>query len=411
MASTHVSLISAGGTNNRRIASSIYGYCTTAAATAAKTVSLYTGNGTTADGTWAAADLFHGLTITVRFQYTNTVASPTLNVNGTGDKPIYRYGVTKPSTNVLSSWQAHQIVTFTYDTLLNSSGCWVMHRGYRSDTYNKTKYEPLIQSGSDGINKDNLIVANSNGYYQNLKSGAAFNITYPILYANSSIGSNSGGDDNYLAISFIVTSTQNISLVTFKPVFIKGTLNGVIFTPISTAPLTQSIPNSQDGYQYYYVGNAYNSTSGMYLVYDHPIYEYKNGAFRLYGTFDKTSVCSYHTTVTFNSSATLATINVQHNLNTPHIIVSVNVTDDETSNTFIASQSAFAPCIEQQAGDAGDPGVNTPLFYGVKIVDNNNIQLKFLTDSWHPDSGTLAISVISAIAYASASDESYIKIS
>ena len=107
MASTHVSLISAGGTNNRRIASSIYGYCTTAAATAAKTVSLYTGNGTTADGTWAAADLFHGLTITVRFQYTNTVASPTLNVNGTGDKPIYRYGVTKPSTNVLSSWQAH----------------------------------------------------------------------------------------------------------------------------------------------------------------------------------------------------------------------------------------------------------------------------------------------------------------
>ena len=106
MASTHVSLISAGGTNNRRIASSIYGYCTTAADTAAKTVSLYTGNSTTTDGTWAAADLFHGLTITVRFQYSNTVASPTLNVNGTGAKPIYRYGTTRPSTNATSSWQA-----------------------------------------------------------------------------------------------------------------------------------------------------------------------------------------------------------------------------------------------------------------------------------------------------------------
>ena len=121
MASTHVSLISAGGTTNRRIASSIYGYCTTAAGTAAKTVSLYTGNGTTADGTWAAADLFHGLTITVRFQYSNSVASPTLNVNGTGAKPIYRYGTTAPSTSAASSWRAQAVVDFTYDTLLNTT--------------------------------------------------------------------------------------------------------------------------------------------------------------------------------------------------------------------------------------------------------------------------------------------------
>lgn len=136
MASTHVSLISAGGTANRRIASSIYGYCTTAAATAAKTVSLYTGNGTTADGTWAAADLFHGLTISVRFQYANGVASPTLNVNGTGDKPIYRYGTTAPSTSAATSWTAQAVVDFTYDTLLNTSGCWVMHSTWdNNNTY------------------------------------------------------------------------------------------------------------------------------------------------------------------------------------------------------------------------------------------------------------------------------------
>ena len=90
MASTHVALISAGGINNRRIASSIYGYCTTAAATAAKEVNLYTGNSTTEDGTWSEDDLFHGLTIKIRFQYSNTAASPTLNVNNSGAKPIYR---------------------------------------------------------------------------------------------------------------------------------------------------------------------------------------------------------------------------------------------------------------------------------------------------------------------------------
>ena len=130
MASTHVSLISAGGTTNRRIASSIYGYCTTAAATAAKTVSLYTGNGTTADGTWAAADLFHGLTI---------------NVNGTGAKPIYRYGTTAPSTSAATSWTAQAVVDFTYDTLLNTSGCWVMHSGWD----NNTTYSAMSQTEAD----------------------------------------------------------------------------------------------------------------------------------------------------------------------------------------------------------------------------------------------------------------------
>lgn len=145
MASTHVSLISAGGTTNRRIASSIYGYCTTAAATAAKTVSLYTGNGTTADGTWAAADLFHGLTITVRFQYSNSVASPTLNVNGTGAKPIYRYGTTAPSTSAASSWRAQAVVDFTYDTLLNTNGCWVMH----TTVDDNTTYSSMSQTEAD----------------------------------------------------------------------------------------------------------------------------------------------------------------------------------------------------------------------------------------------------------------------
>jgi len=71
MASSHVARITAGGVSDRRIAHSLYGYCTTASTVAAKTVSLYTGSGTTADGTWAAADLFPGLTIKVNFYQKN----------------------------------------------------------------------------------------------------------------------------------------------------------------------------------------------------------------------------------------------------------------------------------------------------------------------------------------------------
>lgn len=126
MASNHIARVTAGGKTNATIAPSIYGYCTTAAATAAKVVTMYS-TGSTAGANWAAADLFHGLTIFVRFQYANGVANPTLNVNNTGAKPIYRYGTTAPSTNAAGSWNAQSIVGFTYDTLLNTSGCWVMH--------------------------------------------------------------------------------------------------------------------------------------------------------------------------------------------------------------------------------------------------------------------------------------------
>lgn len=149
MASTHVALVTAGGTANRRIASSLYGYCQTAASTVAKTVSLYTGNSTTTDGTWTAGDLFHGLTITVRFRYSNTAANPTLNVNSTGAKRIYKYGTTSPGNTASTSWQANSVISLTYDTLLNSSGCWVMNDHLDDTTGGSGSVEYTLSGSGD----------------------------------------------------------------------------------------------------------------------------------------------------------------------------------------------------------------------------------------------------------------------
>lgn len=149
MASTHVSLVTAGGTANRRIASSLYGYCTSGAGTVGKSVSLYTGNSTTADGTWTAGDLFHGLTITVRFQYSNTAANPTLNVNGTGAKQIYKYGTTSPGNTASTSWQANSVISLTYDTLLNASGCWVMNDHLDDTTGGSGSVEYTLSGSGD----------------------------------------------------------------------------------------------------------------------------------------------------------------------------------------------------------------------------------------------------------------------
>ena len=161
MASNHVALVTAGGLTNATIAHSLYGYCTTAAATAAKTVTMYK-TGSTAGAAWDAADLFHGLTITVRFQYSNTVASPTLNVNSTGAKPIYRYGTTAPGTSVAASWPAQAVVQLTYDLLLNTSGCWVMN-DYKDD--NNTTYSAGsgLSLSTTTFNHDSTVTAGTVG--------------------------------------------------------------------------------------------------------------------------------------------------------------------------------------------------------------------------------------------------------
>ena len=86
------------------IASAMYGLCTTPGGTAAKVVSLS-----------AFDTLMAGVVIAVKFSQANTAASPTLNVNGTGDIPIYQYGTKAPGNTAATSWASNSIVTFTYD--------------------------------------------------------------------------------------------------------------------------------------------------------------------------------------------------------------------------------------------------------------------------------------------------------
>lgn len=76
-----------------------YGTCSTAAGTAAKTVSL------------TSFTLATGARITIKFTVTNTAASPTLNVNGTGAKPIVYRG-SAISAGYLA---ANRVYEFVYD--------------------------------------------------------------------------------------------------------------------------------------------------------------------------------------------------------------------------------------------------------------------------------------------------------
>lgn len=102
----------------QNIGSSAYGECSTAAATAAKTVDM-TGFTT----------LIKGATIHVKFTNSNTVANPTLNVNNTGAQLIKRYGTTAPSTAASNSWNSGSVISFTYDGTY-----WQMNDWMNTDT-------------------------------------------------------------------------------------------------------------------------------------------------------------------------------------------------------------------------------------------------------------------------------------
>lgn len=104
--------------NTHLVGSMLYGTCATAAATAAKVVTCAN-----------FSKLETGVTIHVKFTYTNSASSPTLNVNSTGAKPIL--GTTGVISGV-SKWSAGAVVSFTYD-----GQYWCMNDVYFVDTDTK----------------------------------------------------------------------------------------------------------------------------------------------------------------------------------------------------------------------------------------------------------------------------------
>lgn len=84
----------------------MYGTCDTAAATADKVATL--------DDYGVTFKLVKGAVVRIYMANSNTVADPTLNVNGTGAKAIKRYGNTAPGTASGSSWIGGTVMTFLY---------------------------------------------------------------------------------------------------------------------------------------------------------------------------------------------------------------------------------------------------------------------------------------------------------
>ena len=257
------------------------------------------GTQTATTGSWTGVtseilSLVDGQTIRYWLPYNGSGnATLTLTLSdgtSTGAIACYKSGTSRLTTH----FSAGNIIILTYRENVSINGSstkytgWWANADYSTSSASTVQYSASIKCGSTAIVAYNIIVG-KDGLYSHLKLGNAFDITYPILYASSNIAASATGTNNFTARTLTITTTQAITLTSYKPVYIQGQLNGTIFTPISTTPLTQTVPTSDDGYEYILLGVAYSST-GLYLFSDHPIFSYKNGIFGQYADGLKTDV-------------------------------------------------------------------------------------------------------------------------
>ena len=101
----YIGHINIGDGVNRAIASTAYGYCTSAANDTNKIVDM------------TGFALQNGVTVFIKFLNNNTATNPNLNINNTGNIAIKKYG-----TSAAINWAAGAIISFTYD-----GSNWVEH--------------------------------------------------------------------------------------------------------------------------------------------------------------------------------------------------------------------------------------------------------------------------------------------
>lgn len=219
----------------------------------------------------------------IRLTFYQTAVNTSYGVSYVQDIRFYGNSVWKKANNMMAtnhmySWDSDMNVTFPAQvtaTTFNGTAT------YANSAYEIRHNTGVVKCGSSAITGGNIVVAGTDGLYKHLKSGTAFDLNYPIYLVTSNISANSISYYNYISCKYSIKTTQSMTLTERKPVYIKGHLNGTVFTPISTAPLTQTVPTFADGCQYIFLGIPYASDS-IYIMSDHPIYQFRDGKFALY---------------------------------------------------------------------------------------------------------------------------------
>ena len=249
--------------------------------TQAASTNAWTGNA-------SFSELRDGQTILYWLPFAGTSSNATLNLtmsNGqtTGAVPVYINGTTRCTTHVAVG--NITLMTYRVNTPIAGSGSytgWWINRNQDTTTnyYDRINYKASV-TAVGAIAAGRLGVFNSAGKLM-LLSTNAFDVTKPILYVGTAYKSSAlTQTNNYISwgTAFSLASTvSGFSGTAGATVYIKGTLNGSMFTP-AAGVLTTTVPTTEDGYTYILLG-LMSTTVNAVLAPEHPMFRFYNGGFK-----------------------------------------------------------------------------------------------------------------------------------
>lgn len=276
------------------------------------------GTQTAKTGAWTgvidAPALYDGMTIAYYLPYAGD-GNATLNLTlsdgtTTGAVDCYYTAATRLTTHygagstiILTYWSAGSIsVSGTATTNNRWSRCdYDSTITYRlSDYYGLYKAYTALYDYQICLTKDEQYVLpvntvnNSTAITKTLTT-ESFNPFGPIYYYNSTTDISAGGNigTNVLYYQFLAdlrySFNTGTTLTARKAVYLVATLGEGCTATLASNPISQTLPTTEDGYIYIYLGQTYD-TYRVELSTKHPIFRYINGALRIFNSSDVDTV-------------------------------------------------------------------------------------------------------------------------
>lgn len=235
----------------------------------------------------------------------------TININGLGAKPSYNNMAAATADTTL--FNINYTMLFIYDEDRVAGGCWICYRGYNSDTNTigyliRTNNQNMPMSGA--MYRYRIMFTSADGKkYVPANTSTSTSATASktvnqtpidpfgtILYYSTTTAVSSGSrpgatylHEQYNAVtlgySFNRTGSA-LTLTSYNPVYVKATPQSDGSAIInSSTPYVQSLPTTDDGSIYIFLGIATSATTIEFML-NHPVYYFKNGQIRKWTNSD-----------------------------------------------------------------------------------------------------------------------------
>lgn len=240
----------------------------------------------------------------------------TININGLGAHPTFNNMTAATADTTI--FNINYTMLFIYDSTRvvgNYTGAWCCYRGYDANTNtigyqlrgnsasltcsDRARYYKIYFTSADNTQ---WVPASSNWTNsttsEKVVNQRAINPFGPIVYTSAStnytagtvLAASSAWQQYALALGYSFNRTgEALTLTTNAPVYVKCApqTNGSAIID-STTPIVQTLPTTEDGKIYIFLGIAYSATN-IELRMEHPVYYYKDGAIRLWTNAPTTS--------------------------------------------------------------------------------------------------------------------------